>query len=157
MKCIAAPYDSWRRTVKRPIPFTFAPSIREHPFEIMSQPTELRAVCYNALKAYDVAMEEYYAIMGKSANAVPAAVVPPIIDAATVVAAAGVAGGPPPLAPVSAIPFNPNAPRSPRMTPLAATPSMNDLPQMRRFNALGQEQPMIKLPSNFNVSWLMHP
>ena len=119
--------------------------------------TELRAVCYNALKAYDVAMEEYYAIMGKSANAVPAVVVPPIIDAATIVAAAGVAGGPPPLAPLSAIAFNPNAPRSPRMTPMAPTPSVNDLPQMRRFNALGQELPTNGFPSNIDMSWLMLP
>ena len=157
MKSIAAPYDSWKRTVKSPIPFTILayPSIREHPFEIMSQPTELRAICYNALKAYDVAMEEYYAIMGKNTGATSAIAVPPIIG--TVAAAAGVAGGPPPLAPLSAIAFHPNAPRSPRMTPMAPTPSVNDLPQMRRFNALGQELPTNGFPSNIDVSWLMLP
>jgi hypothetical protein len=123
----------------------------------MSQPTELRAICYNALQAYDIAMKEYYAIMGKNTGVASVVAVPPIIDATAVVAAAGVAGGPPPLAPVSAIPFNPNAPRSPRMTPMAATSSVNDFPQMRRFNALGQELPANGLPSNVDVSWLMLP
>ena len=130
-------------------------SIREHPFEIMSQPTELRAICYDALKAYDVAMEEYYASVGKNTGVASVVAVPPIIGAA--VAAAGMDAGPPPLAPVSAIPFNPNAPRSPRMTPMAATPSVNDFPQMRRFTALGQELPANGLPSNVDVSWLMLP
>ncbi len=119
--------------------------------------TELREVYYDALKAYDIAMKEYYAIVGKCTTPVPTVAVPPIIGATTIVAAAGVAGGPPPLAPLSAIAFYPDAPRSPRMTPMAPTPSVNDFPQMRRFNALGQEQPIIKLPNNFNMSWLMHP
>jgi len=159
LKTIAAPYDSWKRTVKSPIPFTILayPSIREHPEEIMSQPTELRAVYYDALQAYDIAMKEYYAIVGKCTTAVPTVAVPPIIGATTVIVAAGVLDGPPPLAPVSAIAFYPDAPRSPRMTPMAATPSVNDFPQMRRFNALGQELPTNAFPSNIDMSWLMLP
>ena len=121
----------------------------------MSQPTELRAVYYDALKAYDIAMKEYYAIVGKCTTPVPTVAVPPIIGAT--VAAAGMAAGPPPLAPVSAIAFYPDAPRSPRMTPMASTLSINDFPQMRRFNALGQELPTNAFPSNIDMSWLMLP
>ena len=124
------------------------------------QINDMRAVYYDALKAYEVTMKEYYTIVGKgtatTVAAAPVVVVPPIIGSATVSAIVA-AGGPPPLAPVSAVAYDPNAPRSPRMTPMAATLSADSFPQMRRFTAMGQEFPVNGLPNDFNMSWLMHP
>ena len=119
------------------------------------------AVYYNAIEAYDRVINRYYAAILEKGTATtvaaePDVVIPPIIGSDTVIAIVA-AGGLPPLAPVSAVAYDPNAPRSPRMTPMAATLSVDSFPQMRRFTAMGKEFPANGLPSNFDVSWLMLP
>lgn len=129
--------------------------------------TGLHIVYYNALSAYDTAMKEYTAIVRNAvvpagATVVAAApvivAVPPIIGSGAMSTAVAMSGPPPPLAPVSAdVTYDPNAPRSPGMTPMAATPSVSNAPQMRRFTATGKELPANEFPTNFNPSWLTLP
>jgi len=128
--------------------------------------TGLRAVYYDALQAYEAGMREYTAIVRNAvvpagatvvATAPVIVAVPPIIGSGAMSAAVAMSGPPPPLASVSAVEYNPNAPRSPRMTPMAVMPSVNDFLQMRRFNALGQELPANEFPTDFDASWLMLP
>ena len=128
--------------------------------------TGLRAVYYDALRSYEAGMREYMAIMRNAAVPAGAAVVaaapvivavPPIIGSGAMSTAVAMNGPPPPLAAVSAVAYEPNAPRSPGMTPMAATPSVSNAPQMRRFTATGKELPANEFPTNFNPSWITLP
>ena len=128
--------------------------------------TGLRAIYYDALQAYEAGMREYTAIMRNAAVPAGAAVVaaapviaavPPIIGSGAMSTAVAMNGPPPPLAAVSAVAYEPNAPRSPGMTPMAATPSLSNAPQMRRFTATGKELPANEFPTNFNPFWLTLP
>ena len=138
--------------------------------QIMTQQideTGLCAVYYDALRAYEAGMREYTDIMRNAvvpagATVVAAApvivAVPPIIGSGAMSTAVAMSGLPPPLAPVSAdVTYDPNAPRSPGMTPMAATPSLSNAPQMRRFTATGKELPANEYPTDFNPSWLTLP
>ena len=126
----------------------------------------LRTVYYDALRAYDAAMNQYTAIVRNAAVPAGAAVaaaapvivaVPPIIGSGAMSTTVAMSGPPPPLAAVSAIAYDPNAPRSPGMTPMAVTPSVSNVPQMRRFTAMGKELPTNEFPTNFDASLLMLP
>ena len=126
----------------------------------------LRTVYYDALRAYDAAMNQYTAIMRNAAVPAGAAVVaaapvivavPPIIGSGAMSTTVAMNGLPPPLAAVSAVAYNPNAPRSPGMTPMAVTPSVSNVPQMRRFTAMGKELLTNEFPNDFDASWLMLP
>lgn len=128
--------------------------------------TGLHAVYYDALRAYDAAMNQYTAIMRNAAVPAGAAIiaaapvivaVPPIIGSGATSTAVAMSGLPPPLAAVSAVAYDPNAPRSPGMTPMAATPSVSNVPQMRRFTAMGKELPTNEFPTDFDPSLLMLP
>ena len=128
--------------------------------------TGLRVVYYDALHAYEAGIREYTAIMRNAAVPAGAAVVaaapvivavPPSIGSGAMSTAVAMNGPPPPLAAVSAVAYEPNAPRSPGMTPMAATPSVSNAPQMRRFTATGKELPANEYPTNFNPSWITLP
>jgi hypothetical protein len=129
--------------------------------------TGLRVVYYDALQAYDAGIREYTAIVRNAAVPAGAAVVaaapvivavPPIIGSGAMSTAVAMNGSPPPLAAVSAVvTYDPNAPRSPGMTPMAATPSVSNAPQMRRFTATGKELPTNEFPTDFNPSWITLP
>ena len=128
--------------------------------------TGLRVVYYDALQAYEAGMREYTAIMRNAVVPAGAAVVaaapvivavPPIIGSGAMSTAVAMNGPPPPLAAVSAVAYEPNAPRSPGMTPMAATPSLSNAPQMCRFTATGKELPANEYPTNFNPSWITLP
>jgi hypothetical protein len=128
--------------------------------------TGMHVVYYDALQAYKTSMREYTAIMRNAAVPAGAAVVaaapvivavPPIIGSGAMSTAVAMNGSPPPLASVSAVAYEPNAPRSPGMTPMAPTPPVSNAPQMRRFTATGKELPANEYPTDFNPSWLMRP
>ena len=128
--------------------------------------TGLRVVYYDALQAYEAGMREYTAIMRNAVVPAGAAVVaaapvivavPPIIGSGAMSTTVAMNGPPPPLTAVSAVAYEPNAPRSPGMTPMAAMPSLSNAPQMRRFTATGKELPANEYPADFDMSWLMLP
>ena len=129
--------------------------------------TGLRAVYYDALQAYEAGMREYMAIVRNAAVPAGAAIVaaapviiavPPIIGSGAMSTTVAMSGPPPPLAAVSAVvTYDPNAPRSPGMTPMAAMPSVSNAPQMRRFTATGKELPANEFPTDFDPSWLTLP
>ena len=128
--------------------------------------TGLRVVYYDALQAYETGMREYTAIMQNAAVPAGAPVVaaapvivavPPIIGSGAMSTTVAMNGPPPPLTAVSAVAYDPNAPRSPGMTPMAATPSVSNAPQMRRFTATGKELPTNEFPTDFNPSWITLP
>jgi hypothetical protein len=128
--------------------------------------TGLRVVYYDALRSYEAGIREYTAIVRNAAVPAGAAVVaaapvivavPPIIGSGAMSTAVAMNGPPPPLAAVSAVAYDPNAPRSPGMTPMAAMPSLSNAPQMRRFTATGKELPANEYPTDFNPSWITLP
>jgi hypothetical protein len=123
--------------------------------------TGLCAVYYDALQAYEAGMREYTAIMRNAAVPAGATVVataPVIVAVPPIIGSGAMSGPPPPLASVSAVvTYDPNAPRSPGMTPMAPTPPVSNAPQMRRFTAMGKELPANEFPTDFDASWLMLP